>query len=72
MLTWLARRTHYVSTYCIHREHSACRLTCKTCAKWCRCRCHREPRSRLWVAGAVAVATALSMVVPLVIGWLFG
>jgi hypothetical protein len=31
---------HYTSTYCIHGEHAACRMTCKTCDAACRCDCH--------------------------------
>lgn len=30
----------YVSTYCIHNAHDACRQTCKTCQAPCRCQCH--------------------------------
>lgn len=36
-----ARAGHYVSTYCIHDLHESCRLTCKHCERYCRCRCHR-------------------------------
>lgn len=39
----VARWMHYVSTYCIHEDHSACRLTCKTCNRPCRCACHQRP-----------------------------
>lgn len=35
--TRLAIHAHYVSTYCIHGNHDACRLTCKTCDAPCRC-----------------------------------
>jgi transcriptional regulator with XRE-family HTH domain len=35
-----ARLAHYVSTYCIHGDHDACRRTCKTCDDPCRCECH--------------------------------
>lgn len=35
--------THkYISTYCIHELHDACRLTCKHCAAPCLCECHRK------------------------------
>jgi hypothetical protein len=33
----------YVSTYCIHRLHDQCRLTCKTCGAACLCPCHPAP-----------------------------
>ncbi|MDP8961507.1 MAG: hypothetical protein M3N32_07840 [Actinomycetota bacterium] len=32
----------YVSTYCVHNAHEACRLNCKTCQAPCRCECHDE------------------------------
>jgi hypothetical protein len=37
--------THaYVSTYCVHGDHAACRRTCKTCASSCLCPCgHPKP-----------------------------
>jgi hypothetical protein len=38
-----AQVSHYVSTYCIHRRHDECRLTCKLCESPCRCDCHPEP-----------------------------
>lgn len=42
MIAWLLGRLgHYVSTYCLHGNCEACRLTCKTCAARCRHRCHR-------------------------------
>jgi hypothetical protein len=37
----VAQLGHYVSTYCIHDNHTDCRLTCKTCKAPCRCWCHR-------------------------------
>jgi hypothetical protein len=30
----------YLSTYCLHGDHEACRLTCKLCAAACVCSCH--------------------------------
>lgn len=33
---------HYLSTYCHHRLHDQCRLTCKICAAPCQCPCHRD------------------------------
>ena len=30
----------YLSTYCVHGNHEACRLTCKTCEQPCVCGCH--------------------------------
>jgi excisionase family DNA binding protein len=36
-VTRRAAHAHYVSTYCIHDNHDACRLTCKTCGAPCRC-----------------------------------
>lgn len=30
---------HYVSTYCLHGNHGACRLTCKSCPAECACDC---------------------------------
>jgi hypothetical protein len=33
---------HYTSTYCIHGDHSVCRMICKTCSKPCLCYCHRN------------------------------
>lgn len=36
-VTRRAAHAHYVSTYCIHGNHEACRLTCKTCDAPCRC-----------------------------------
>lgn len=44
LLSWL---THYVSTYCMHRDHDKCRRTCKTCGRVCRCRCHKRLAVRL-------------------------
>jgi DNA-binding CsgD family transcriptional regulator len=32
---------HYTSTYCIHGDHSHCRMTCKTCGSQCLCQCHK-------------------------------
>lgn len=34
----------YLSTYCAHRKHKKCRLTCKDeeCKAPCVCQCHRE------------------------------
>ncbi len=34
------RLGHYLSTYCLHGNHAACRLTCKICDAPCRCVCH--------------------------------
>ena len=39
---WHTFQGHYFSTYCLHDLHTDCRLTCKICAKPCRCRCHRD------------------------------
>jgi hypothetical protein len=36
-------RHRYLSTYCLHGLHAACRLTCKTCGAPCRCDCHDHP-----------------------------
>jgi hypothetical protein len=41
LATWAARRSHYVSTYCLHGACSDCRLTCKSCSARCRHGCHR-------------------------------
>ena len=38
----LAQKVHYFSTYCLHDNHGACRQTCKTCGKLCRCPCHDD------------------------------
>lgn len=35
---------HYTSTYCIHGDHSVCKLTCKTCQSPCLCQCHRNQK----------------------------
>ena len=32
----------YLSTYCLHGNHAACRLTCKTCRVPCICSCHER------------------------------
>jgi hypothetical protein len=37
---YLSKLSHYVSTYCLHDDHAACRMTCKTCGQRCRCECH--------------------------------
>lgn len=44
-LHWLTRwfGHYYVSTYCLHGNHAACRKTCKECAAMCKCRCHVLP-----------------------------
>ena len=35
----------YLSTACLHGEHSACRISCKFCASPCICSCHDgDPR----------------------------
>jgi hypothetical protein len=34
----------YLSTYCLHGRHGACRLVCKTCDAPCVCECHRHKR----------------------------
>lgn len=34
-----AHAGHYVSTYCQHGRHDACRLHCKVCRAPCRCSC---------------------------------
>jgi hypothetical protein len=34
----------YLSTYCLHDNHDACRLRCKTCDASCVCDCHRGRR----------------------------
>lgn len=35
--------THgYTSTYCVHGDHDACRLTCKTCVSPCACPKHQD------------------------------
>jgi hypothetical protein len=31
---------HYWSTYCVHHQHTDCRLTCKHCEAPCLCFCH--------------------------------
>lgn len=30
----------YLSTYCLHGEHLACKAFCKICASPCVCSCH--------------------------------
>lgn len=32
----------YLSTYCLHGEHLACRIVCKLCAAPCVCACHDD------------------------------
>lgn len=39
-IVWVARRVHYVSTYCIDGQHKPCRKYCKNCKAICRCWCH--------------------------------
>jgi hypothetical protein len=40
-LVFVARRVHYVSTYCIDGQHGQpCRKFCKNCKRPCRCWCH--------------------------------
>jgi hypothetical protein len=35
---------HYVSTYCVHGDHAACRRVCKSCPAECACDCgHPKP-----------------------------
>jgi len=35
---------HYVSTYCVHGDHAACRRVCKSCPAECQCDCgHPAP-----------------------------
>lgn len=34
---------YYLSTYCFHLDHDACRDFCKTCKVLCVCTCHTEP-----------------------------
>lgn len=39
----LIRPAHsYLSTACLHQEHTVCRLTCKFCVAACSCPCHEE------------------------------
>ena len=33
----LARKLHYLSTYCLHGLHDQCRITCKHCPEMCWC-----------------------------------
>ncbi len=33
----------YLSTACMHRQHEACRGSCKFCAQSCVCHCHSIP-----------------------------
>lgn len=43
----------YVSTYCQHRRHNDCRLTCKLCAAHCLCPCHaNDDPNNAWMGRA--------------------
>lgn len=50
----------YLSTYCIHGNHEACRLTCKTCEQPCVCGCHEEGHADAEQGGEAGVDSPAS------------
>jgi hypothetical protein len=51
--------THaYVSTYCVHGDHAACRRVCKSCPAECQCDCGHPAPSPSAVSRVAVTVTA--------------